>query len=297
MLRFVVPSGIGDISWIYSKICNLAKTRKIGIEICDDKPRRSAPFVERLPSVHCLGYAVGVSYSNIMSEALPTDTDLSKLADGQYVINLNRHLESGKHLKDAFPAQDTEYHYRIPDPPAEARLNRFKGHDRLKIGFYCSSVNHRPELSFWTPEQWVQFLEMVRAAYPSALFVGIGAPYDDKTREVCDLLGERGFPLMRWLSQDIAVTIAVIRGLDFFFSFPSGLGILADVVNTPCQMWFWSNVPGWESHAGLPGKYADPEHVKSGFHYTAPYEDPGTSFARFVERGANFIPMRINYIA
>jgi hypothetical protein len=297
MLKFLVPSGIGDISWIYSKVCGLAKTRVIGIEICDDLPHRSAPFVELLPDILSLGYAQGMSYSGVVSEALPTQTDLSHLSDGEYVISLNNHLESGNYLKEAFPAQGTNYHYYLPESFEEPRLERLKSCDRVKIGFYCSSIEHRPELAFWEPQEWVQFLDMVRSAYPSALFVGIGAPYDDKTLEVCDLLGERGYPIMRCLDQHIGVTIDVIRNLDFFFSFPSGLGILADVVNTPCQMWFWSNVPGWESHAGLPGKYADPEHVESGFHYTAPYEDPETSFSRFVARGAKHIPLQIRYEA
>jgi hypothetical protein len=293
MLKFLVPSGIGDISWIYSKVSDLAKKRKIGFSICDDKPVRSAPFVDLLPNITNLGYAGNTPYSRVADSSLPTNTNLSALEDGDHVLSLNQHLEQGNRLEAAFPEQPTDFHYAMNLPGDEhcKTLQAFRRDTgrRLKLGLYCSSYEHHPDLKFWTAKQWVEFVSLVRERLPSATIVVIGAPYDNKTMEVRDLLVARGDPVVSYMNQHIGETIRIISELDFLFSFPSGLGILADVVHTPCQMWFWGNLPGWERMRGLFGSYADLTHVKNGFHVTAPYEGVLKSFKLFRAKGLQII--------
>jgi hypothetical protein len=293
VLKFLVPAGIGDISWIYSKVSDLARQREVGFKICDDEPHRSKPFVDLLPNITNLGYMPRAAYSELVGGSIDPRIDLAELEDGDYVLFLNKFLEAGNRLEKAFPKQRTRFHYRMNlpsdgDSPSLGHFRRETG-DRLKIGLYCSSYEHHPDLKFWDVSEWLSFVALVRGQFRDAVIVVIGAPYDNKTMEVRDALLQQGDPVVSYMNQPIGETIRIIRELDFLFSFPSGLGILADVVNTPCHMWFWGNLDGWESMRGLFGSYADPGHVSSGFHLTAPYESPAASFELFEGHGLKII--------
>jgi len=253
---------------------------------------RGKEFVDLLPNIVNRGYS-NIPYHMILNSLLPTDTELWALEDDRrYHISLNLHLEGGGALADAFPAQETAYHYEMKLPPIVNGSPAFQLQQlgsQLKIGFYCSSYAHRKDVLFWTVPEWVLFFACVRKIYPKAQFVALGAGYDDRTHDVFRALSKQGFYATAFFDQHIGETVNVLKELDYFFAFPSGLGILADVVDTPCMMWFWGNLPGWEHMSGLFGKYADPQNVQSFRHITAPYSSVKESFDRFVKHGMQHI--------
>jgi ADP-heptose:LPS heptosyltransferase len=72
-------------------------------------------------------------------------------------------------------------------------------------------------------------------------FIFIGAEYDLAISETVfqKMVVEdkkNGLHLVGQL--EIGGTIEVIKQMDYLFTFPSGIGFLADVVNTPNTMWF-----------------------------------------------------------
>lgn len=286
MLELVVPPGIGDISWVYSKLHYLSKVRHIAFSICNDPPNRSLPFVDLLPQVDNKGYDE-LPYHEAFKEILPSDARIGELNDGRYVLSLNPHLESGKTLNEAYPDQPTAYHYKLPLPkiPAGTKASKVLRSPRPKIGVYCSSYNHRSDILFWNVQEWIRFLMGVKLYIPDAWFMVIGAPYDDRTIAVHRALKGAGDDAAGFFNQPIEFTLAMISQLDYLFAFPSGLGILADVLNTPAMMWFWGNLEGWEHVSGLFGSYADPAHTASGFHLMAPYDNPRESLDTWVDRG------------
>ena len=292
-LTLVVPPGIGDVSWIYSKVQQLATQRKIVFRLCGDHPFRGKEFVDVLPNIVNQGYG-NVAYEQIRDKLVPTRMDLSALPNGSiYNLSLNPHLEGGNQLATAFPEQSTNYHYTMKLPPVTAGSPVFKlqqyDKKRRKIGFYCSSYAHRADIVFWKVPGWIKLLKMVLEKYPDALLVALGAPYDDRTKEVVKALVDENIDVISFFGQHIGETLNVMKQFDYFFSFPSGLGILSDVINIPCMMWFWGNLPGWERVKGLPGSYADPENVKSFRHITAPYASVDASFQLFMDKGAQHV--------
>src|ERR1700753_3527324 len=145
---FKVPPGIGDISWCYQKLINLIPNRDISLQVCQDPPLRSADFVSILPGVTFLGYAD--NYHKMRKRLLPYSTNLSKLSPGTYAVSMNPHLESGQPLMTAFPTQKT--HYRYPLNTAQWAAQAYSlAPDKgvLRLGFYCSSYAHRPDLGMW----------------------------------------------------------------------------------------------------------------------------------------------------
>jgi hypothetical protein len=287
---FDVPSGIGDSSWIYSKVSALAKKKKVGFALTCDYPRRSKQFLDLLPNVANLGYT-HKHWSSLYNSCLPPKTaKLEELKNGRYTLSLNEHLESGNPLAQAFSTQPTEYHYPLLiseyDMGEAARM--MWPVTRPLLGFYCSSMDHRPDVGFWSVKKWVEFLSLVNGHVPSASFMAIGAAYDDRTMQVAEAFGKVA-KVHTCFGRRIGTSLEIVRRLDYFFAFPSGLGILADVVNTPCMMWFWGNLPAFKHHIGLFDKYADPRNVESGRHINAPYAEPVESFALFKKRGSGFI--------
>lgn len=288
-LAFNVPPGIGDISWCYGKLRDLIQTKKVGFRICKDQPQRSLYFLDLLPGVVNLGF--GHFYAHIKTRLIPFDRDLRTLVRGDYNVSINPHLEAGQRIEKAYPHQTTHFHYplnieqRHRDAAAHY-LNKANGSH--KIGVYCSSYKHRPDLGFWNPTEWFNFLKMVLQLFPNASLLFVGAPYDDKTKHVYDLCVQHHLNAHSAIAEtDIGTTIAILQGLDYFFAFPSGLGVICDVIQKPCTMWYWSNIqPQFQR---FPSSYADPVNLENGRHLILPYTDPNFAFRLFSDRGAKWL--------
>lgn len=67
--------------------------------------------------------------------------------------------------------------------------------------------------------------------------------------------------MLECIGAHIGVTIETIRRLDSFVAYPSGLGILGDVLDTPTVMFYWPDF-----HDPFINTYADPKNVASGRH-------------------------------
>ena len=291
-LLFDVPPGIGDVSWVYSKVRDLALKEPVGFRICCDPPNRSEPFVQLLPGVVNFNYSG--HYAQMLPRLLPYDTDLAQLPPGQYALSMNPHLEAGRRLDQAFPKQTTHYHYplNLPSSAAASAQTFFSQVTGVqKLGFYCSSYKHRPDLGFWTPQEWVRFLTMISHWLPKASFIALGAEYDDKTQDVVKLLKAAKVRVHSAIGSEIGCTISIMQRLDYFFAFPSGLAILADVLDLPCMMWYWSNVPGFEAFKNFPNSYADPDNIRTFRHINAPYHKVEEALKLFQLRGLPWIPI------
>lgn len=284
MLEFFVPPGIGDISWLYSKLTQLARERRIGFRIGASSVNRSGPFVDLLPDIVNLGYGDHLyPYPH-----LSPDEDLSRLDDGVYGICANPYLEAGRKLQAIYSWQPTDYHYplRISDAERQQAASFIdERHGRPRIGLYASSSMHRGEWSFWEVHDWLVFVQMLSSRYPEAAFYVIGAEYDDRTMLIAGEMARLKWNVANGVGRfGIGATIEVIRRLDYFFSFPSGLGILADVVNTPCLMWY----PRWNKDLFI-DTYADPVNVDLGRHLNQLYVEPNEAFCYFLARGEKWL--------
>lgn len=287
-LRLIVPPGIGDTGWIYSKVEALAVKRRTTFLPCYDNPQRSLPYLQLLPNIYTDGYA-NVPYRVAGKQLLSTLTDLSTLADGTYNVSLNAHLEAGCRLEAAFPTQSTNLHYAMNLPAAGDAENQLDAVAGLRIGFYCSSNRHRGGLGFWDAEQWVTFLEGVKEAVGACTFVSVGAAYDDRTVDVGLRLAARGHKVLANIGQEIGHSLNLMKRMHYFFAFPSGLGIVADVMNLPGMMWFWGNLPKYRRMSGIFTSWADPKNLESGRTIVAPYDTVEAGLKLFIERGRQHV--------
>lgn len=280
MLTFMVPPGIGDFSAMYSKLCGL--NREISIQVTRDGPNRLLPFLDILPNIKSSGYGMfGTGIT--LTHTLPPGTDLQTLPEDKYFLSINNWLENGGTV-DAWIPGPTDYHFpfNIPDNLIQAARNTLKEVEgRPLIGVYTSAYGNARHWGFWGPQDWCKFLKLIYRMVPKeTVFVFIGAEYDlGISAEVHAMLREEDIPSLYTLGDfHIGSTIELIRHLSYFFIFPSGLGFLADVVNTPNLMWFPEHLKSMRY------TFTDPKNVEDGISSHALYMTPEAQ-ALIFERG------------
>src|SRR5574342_897114 len=131
MYSIGLPSGIGDVSWAYSKLKALGKQNYL---IADGWPHRTVPFMNLLPQVATADYGQ-FNYQDILTfeaaRGIEPTTEWKKWeAQGltHMLMQPNRHLEMGRRLEDWCHDLPTDFHYDINIPKEDAE----KAHRKLE---------------------------------------------------------------------------------------------------------------------------------------------------------------------
>lgn len=274
-LTIKVPSGIGDISWILSKLSN-AKDVELYFEIADGWPHRSHQLLELIPWVK--GYSYGdFSYSEIfaferMNKDLISSWE-SIVCSGLEVcpLSANYHLECGKGLESWLPDLKVDYHYEIATT-VKSKLMAHKYLEHLSQPVVCmSAASYRGSESWktWGLVEWTEFLYEVHSARPECSFVLLGGFWDDLTSGLAEFIEEQGYLGNCLVGRTrLGTAIEVIRSSDAYLGFPSGLGVLATVVHRPVFMM-------WPEHLRrLSTSWVPPFMLMSGDYQARSWESP-----------------------
>lgn len=268
-LGFIIPPGIGDVSWIVSKLTTFSQQSGYPIYLSTpgDDPRRSHQLVELLPEkygIRWAGYTEGRT-SSVLRDA--EETKLATLKPGKWqCLAVNQWLESGRKLADWESWLPIDYHYDLDIGAEEvaradellATLPSEYGGNLVSIYTSNRQKDLNPGWDLWSTYDWVELIQEINLIEPHC-FVLIGADYDsDRTNEVAARLGERGVRYVRCLGETLGTALECMRQSRFGVFYPSGIGILADVLNVPGVMLL--------PHVlrRMSGTYADPEHLKKG---------------------------------
>lgn len=292
MYTFKVPSGIGDLSWIYSKLVSFKHPYRL--EICGDEPRRTLPFSELLPGVQDSKYADFQYWKTFVTQkkGLPVDTNLNDLDPGTYYLSANHHLDNGGKLADFLPDLPTKYHYKINTTAAMIKrvdqwmTGDLEAYPKPHIGVYTSKHDsYRADWRFWKHQGWTEFLEKIHAI-TGGTFVFIGADFDtDLTQTVACCVGRSGIPRMTLVGQThIGEVWHLLKRLDYLFAYASGIGILGDVVNVPTTHYLPT-----PRHDDLCDTYANPANIESGRHINKLFCTVDEAVDDFKERGLQWL--------
>ena len=244
-VQFVVPAGIGDISWIYSKVMHLQNFigRQVILSVANDAYRRAEQFVRMLPNVHWGGYVDDRTSWQVISQSLPPDwTDVMgwgfPVKDYPQNLAANIHLEFGRKLKDWWPRLPIEYHYKLAIPANDREVAR-RIWSTLPARWVCVYVSGHNGWDLWTPADWIEFLSIVfrQRALRNFGIVFVGDSCDaEQTRSVIDAMRAQDVPVAECFAKPLGVALSLIRAADYYFGYPSGLSILANVLHTPGMM-------------------------------------------------------------
>lgn len=284
--NFCIPCGIGDASWIYSKLCHLTQLtgREVYLSMPDAEPQRGHQLVELLPNVKWAGYEPGWRNEDVFKHALPATATLADLKTGEWMaLEVNRWLEQGNRLEEFWPWLPTEFHYGIPasDEDAQRAAHLMPAGSEVPLGIYVSNRDKEryPDWALWTADQWVEVVTgMQQQLQRAAPVVFFGAPYDrDKTSEVAGLCAAAGVKVRLFLGERLNVTLLLMQCCRAIVSYPSGVGIMANVLEVPALMLLPKCL------AGMDGTYADPKDIASGRYQTLVDGTPAEALTWFKE--------------
>lgn len=254
-MRLIVPAGIGDWSWIWSKVYSV-RSEIDSVRIVDGAPRRTKEYVQAC-GVKDADYDLeitGGQYVFILSteSALgyswinrPTWEQIKH--NQTLLIEANQHLENGYKLADWLPDLLCYYHYPLyvseqdRQRAREITVRAIKG-DRYSqphpmkegpiVGISCASYKGSDAWRTWGREEWIDFLKRVMTLGWRPLLVGGG--WDDLTYTVaCELdlpstVGKTSVPQM----------IEQMALLDSYIGFSSGMNVIRTVLNkTAFALW------------------------------------------------------------
>lgn len=281
--RICGPAGWGDLSWLWSKLVNV-KDEIDEILIADGWPYRSREYME-LCGIRS-SYADGkedrelVDYRMILqgmkmrnwsadTGGMPTWEEIRKRGDRLILLEPNRHLELGRPLAEWMPDLPTEFHYPLHTTQNHAirakwllddySLPRHPMKEGPVVGISCASYRGAEAWKTWAREDWVAFLKKIMAFGWRPLI--IGGSWDDLSfavaceLEIPDLVGKT----------NAGECIELLKLLDGYIGFSSGLNVVRTVLNKPALAWW----PDFQKE--LSTAWAPPDMLMSDRYIAFPY--------------------------
>lgn len=283
--KIIVPAGIGDNIWLLNKLINTGE--RFDFYLPDGRPQRGHQIFHLLPMVtNSVSYISGIgSYKKIKEQniqAKPGRSNWADIVEGKFYLTANEWLEAGKRIEGFLP--DLDMTYQMPwqtDRHVETVDNIIRkdyGTYPVMIGIYTSAYDTVRSWGFWDEHKWLELIMKVREVYPWAVFVIIGADWDiDLNKNLMKLLEDKEIPYIKVIGEHLGVVVEFMKLLKYFFSFPSGLGILADSLNTPLTMFY---PPHLEK---MINAWAQPEHIKDGTYKGCLFCEPQQIFDWVIE--------------
>jgi ADP-heptose:LPS heptosyltransferase len=270
MYRVVVPSGIGDFSWMWNKLSTI-KDATWEIYVPDSYPQRTKQYIDLLPNAK--GMLGNHDYRDIITwgsakGAKTWEQTVKNFGDGEYIyLQANEHLGQGRLLEDWMPDLGSDFHYKFNFNTKEPHFLDPDSGPYMTI--HMASMRGIRAWKAWMPESWVAFFELIHKDFPDFTFVLMGGIWDEDTALEVVGLSNNKFNIIDLTGRTkITDAIRVIDNSIYYVGYSSGLGVIANVLNVP-------SVSLWPVHqAELMYSWPDPETVRNrdymGFVYDAP---------------------------
>lgn len=239
-LSIVTHPGIGDFSWIYSKLVHSPYPLRIRIAE-DAKTERALPYVKLLKNIEHVEYGEKQDYfvlKDAWNAYFGDFLDAAERGEDLY-ISANNWLEEGNRLEEFMPDLPTEFHYEIRTTEDDEFIaERYLPEGSVYFGIYTSSQGGVNSWNAWSRFEWMDFVKRVRNEYPHVVFVLVGAKWDmDLTDRFSGDLRREGIEHINLCGKTpMGVCVEVLKRLAYFAGFASGMGILSNVLNRPQLM-------------------------------------------------------------
>lgn len=291
-MKIGVPSGIGDISWIVSKLINAPQWEEIEFVVADGWPFRAAPYLEemlgRKATYGEFQYDTIVSFESMQrqnaKDRYNTWDYVVRSGFGIHYLQPNHHLEKGWPLKDWLPDLETNYHYPVSLPSITGREyhSPLSNSNDKWVGVSAASYRGHKAWKTWDMGMWKELLTPLVSEGFRICFMG--GSWDDLTRGLAsDMIGEHGSRVMDLVGQTtFPEACAIHKLLPYFIGYSSGIGIIRTVMSLPTMvLWPDHQIP-------LSDSWADPEDIASGRYIPSQYIEPDIIRNIFMGQVRNF---------
>ena len=227
-----MPPGIGDGLWVVQKIINTKE--KFVIRIPNGQPQRGKAVWDLLPQITESSYYDNLRFREVKYRNHAASYVFWKdIKEKEIFLEANTHVEAGKRIEGFLPDLPTSFQLDFKTTPEQEKgadkfVSRVKYVHCRNIGIYCASYAGSQNWGTWGLEEWLKLVELLNT--PLTTFVIIGASYDDLTQELFKKLEEKNIFAINTVGEDLGTTIEILKRLDFFIGFPSGLSILNELI-------------------------------------------------------------------
>lgn len=280
-MTLAVPSGVGDQSWICSRIWSV-RDEIDTIEMADGWPQRSHQYFELLPWKSCYGehrYELIVAFEQVNELGMtPRWEQVRAIKESARIfIEANRHLEAGLPLAGwlpDIPAEETYFHYPLMTTEAHvARAVKLMAPavavGKPLVGISCASYRGSEAWKTWGRPEWTVIISRILAEgwHP----VLLGGYWDDLTSAVADTFEDRVTVLVG--KTHFGEVTEILRRLDAYVGFSSGLNVIRTVLNKPAmalwpdhqealsRSWAPPHMQEWESGRYVARLWRPPDEV------------------------------------
>lgn len=253
-----VCAGIGDNIWLIQKLRHTGE--KFAFCMTSDEPKRGKQIFDLVPDV--TGYFEYGRFDgfkvlgNNIQDRIPEWKDIHHKA---FYLSINHHLEIGRRIEEFLP--DLPVSFRIDWKTSEFEkmlATKSLAQPGPYIGLYGSSYSSIRSWNFWKAPEWTELAVSVKALIPSARFVVIGASFDtDLANDLVLSLRRLGIPVTPIVGMALGTVVEVMKKLSYFFSFPSGLAMLATTIGCPTLMFYPKHLEP------MIDAWADPQDIAS----------------------------------
>jgi hypothetical protein len=271
-LTVCVPAGIGDFSWIYSKLVCLSKKLRVmtvagmsrASQMCGILPMVESAVSGRLSYPQLRVLCIGAATPRSFFESHDPDEPIA-ISANDYIMDQPGGYK-GQRLETWLPELATDFHYD---------LNTDK-----YICIYGASDTGVAAWRGWDHSQWFKFMTLVKKGLPGVGFVMIGAQYDTPlAQRLSSLCAANGVPMVDMAGKTtLAQALDVIKRSVYMVAFPSGLPIMATVMRKPVFMFFPAG--GMES---MINTWVNPEMIADKSYIGSVFAPPEVVWTRMID--------------
>lgn len=245
--KILVPSGIGDFSWLWSKI--VTTPHRFHVEYIGGTPDRMRAFLNLLPKDRILSFKDNVQYVTKWNEnnqlvcfprypQFPQLPNVGKLSimnpNYLYFLENNSFLEAGNRIEEWCKSEipNTDFHYHI-----DGKLDNPVRGNYFVVNF--SSYGTKKAWGYYDVSISAEIVEYIcKSTGWEALF--IGGSYDDYTQDIFKLLHDRGIKCRSIVGQtpSLIEVIPLLQQSRFYAGACSGLMVLSNNLFTPTLIYY-----------------------------------------------------------
>lgn len=278
MRKIKVCAGIGDNIWLLMKLINSGE--KFDFQLPDGKPQRGKQIFDLLPQVaNSAEYVPGLSYRTLKANNIQNrKKNWKQITEEDFYLTCNEHLETGHRLELFLPDLPISFKLDYDTADSIERIQEQFPGTKEYIGIYGSAYSTTRAWGFWDEKKWFDLIRMVHARNPDYVFVIIGAEWDiDLGRNLVELLRLHDIPHINTIGQSLGDVVEIMKRLKYFFSFPSGLGIMAPTVSCQVTMFYPPHL------VKMINAWASPEDIETGAYKGCLFCEPEAIFKWTVE--------------
>lgn len=249
----------------------------MNLHIADGWPRRSLEFVKLLPNVAHAEYS-SHSWDDLLSfeNVHPAET-YKVIRDRNFGVEYlqnNMHLLHGRRLEEWLPDLPTDFHYKMDISIEDKARAKFLW-NKHELGHPCmaiSAASYRGSEAWntWGAKPWMEFIHLIQKEVPEMQFILIGGYWDDLTATIAD---SGGFVDLVGKTS-IGTCIELLKKIDYYVGFCSGLGVLRTVLNKKVFT-LWPDI-----HASHIWSWVPPEMIEDGTYIGMLWREPEDVFQR-----------------